>query len=66
MEKLLEAVERRGNGKAMIEGKNEEFILNSISCITNVLFYDTPQEPLFSDATRLHIFRSSKDFILAT
>ena len=24
--------------------KNEEFILNAISCITNILFYDIPQK----------------------
>ena len=33
--KLCEAVNRRS-----IE-QNEEFILNAISCVTNILYYDT-------------------------
>lgn len=35
IEKLCEAVNRRS-----IE-QNEEFILNAISCVTNILYYDT-------------------------
>jgi len=58
--KLCEAVNRRS-----IE-QNEEFILNAISCVTNILYYDTSQEPLFTDALRSKVFSSFKDFLLAT
>ena len=34
--KLVDAIDRRS-----LES-NEEFILNAISCITNLLFYDVP------------------------
>jgi hypothetical protein len=46
--------------------KNEEFILNAISCITNVLFYDVPSKELLNDEIRIAIFNSIKLYILAT
>jgi hypothetical protein len=45
---------------------NEEFILNAISCITNVLFYDVPSRELLNDEIRIAIFNSIKLYILAT
>jgi hypothetical protein len=45
---------------------NEEFILNAISCITNVLFYDVPNRELLNDEIRIAIFNSIKLYILAT
>ena len=38
--------------------KSEEFILNAVSCATNLLFYDTPNEKdqIFSHPLRLNIF----------
>jgi hypothetical protein len=33
--------------------KNEEFILNAISCTTNILFYDTAQLSILSNNTRI-------------
>jgi hypothetical protein len=36
---------------------NEEFILNAISCITNILFYDVPSQPLISDESRIVLFK---------
>ena len=46
--------------------KNEEFILNAISCITNVLFYDIPNKELLTNDIRIDIFNSIKLYILAT
>lgn len=46
--------------------KNEEFILNAISCITNLLFYDVPQRELLNNDIRIAIFNSIKLYILAT
>ena len=34
--------------------------------MTNILYYDTPQEPLLSDEMRSKIFVSFKNFLLAT
>lgn len=45
---------------------NEEFILNAISCITNVLFYDVPQKELLQNDIRINIFNSISMYILAT
>ena len=45
---------------------SEEFILNAISCITNVLFYDLPQNELLTNEIRTDIFNSIKLYILAT
>lgn len=60
IELVCEAVDRR-----TIE-QNEEFILNAISCVTNILYYDTAQEPLFTEQLRSRVFLSFKDFLLAT
>lgn len=57
---VCEAVDRR-----TIE-VNEEFILNAISCVTNILYYDTANEPLFTNELRRKVFFSFKDFLLAT
>jgi len=57
---VCEAVDRR-----TIEA-NEEFILNAISCVTNILYYDTANEPLFNNDLRRKVFFSFKDFLLAT
>lgn len=46
--------------------QNEEFILNAISCSTNVLFYDTQSNTLLSDAARKDLFHTCKPFLLAT
>lgn len=46
--------------------KNEEFILNAISCITNILFYDVPSAELLNNEIRAAIFQSIKLYILAT
>lgn len=40
--------------------QNEEFILNVISCMTNILFYDTPKQGILSMNTRIKIFNSIK------
>ena len=45
---------------------SEEFILNAISCITNILFYDLPQKELLTNEIRIEIFNSIKLYILAT
>lgn len=45
---------------------NEEFILNAISCLTNILFYDVPNRELLSNEIRINIFNSIKLYILAT
>ena len=57
---VCEAVDRR-----TIE-QNEEFILNAISCVTNILYYDTAQQPIFTEELRSKVFLSFKDFLLAT
>lgn len=46
--------------------KHEEFILNAISCITNILFYDVPSREILSTEIRISIFNSIKLYILAT
>jgi hypothetical protein len=48
--KTLDAISRR-----TIE-QNEEFVMNAISCLTNILFYDTPSTPVLTDETRRKIF----------
>jgi hypothetical protein len=37
---------------------SEEFILNSISCTTNILFYDTIQKQILTDDVRSQIFQA--------
>ena len=58
--KTLDAMTRR-----TLE-QNEEFILNAISCLTNILFYDTHTNAILSDEMRNKIFLSMKGYILAT
>ena len=57
---LVQAVDKR------TIDSNEEFILNAISCTTNLLFYDLPQRPILNDEIRISIFNSIKLYILAT
>ena len=45
---------------------NEEFILNGVSCLTNLIFYDLPSTNLLSDETRADIFHQVSGYILAT
>lgn len=48
-------------------GKSEEFILNSVSCATNLLFYDTPsKEVMFDEELRIKIFKAVKLYVLET
>jgi hypothetical protein len=46
---------------------NEEFILNGISCLTNILFYDTPlkdkSQELLNQQNRIGIFKVVNPFI---
>ena len=60
IEKICLAIDKRS-----IE-RNEEFILNAVSCVTNILYYDTAAEPLINHALRAKVFHSFKDFLLAT
>lgn len=60
MSTLVKAIDKR------TIDKNEEFILNAISCITNVLFYDIPNKELLTNDIRIDIFNSIKLYILAT
>lgn len=46
--------------------QNEEFILNAVSCITNILYYDTAQSPLFEPETRTAVFTAAKNYLLET
>ena len=48
--------------------KSEEFILNAVSCTTNLLFYDTPhsKEEMFDVVMRARIFKAMKNYILET
>ena len=57
---LCDAVNRR-----TIE-ENEEFVLNAVSCITNILYYDTAQKPLLTPELRGSVFNCVKNFLLAT
>lgn len=52
MSKIVAALKRKKISKS------EEFILNAVSCATNLLFYDTPNEKdqIFSPSLRLNIF----------
>ena len=56
--RLAESVSRRKPESA------EEFVLNSVSCITNVLFYDIPPSPLLSHPLRLQIYSCIKSLLL--
>ena len=57
---LCNAVNRR-----TIE-ENEEFVLNAVSCITNILYYDTAQTSLLTPEIRGNVFNCVKNFLLAT
>ena len=57
---LCKAVNRR-----TIE-ENEEFVLNAVSCITNILYYDTSQKSLLTPELRGNVFNCVKNFLLAT
>lgn len=46
--------------------QHEEFILNAISCTTNILFYDNPTVSIITDKTRIKLFQTLKQFLLAT
>ena len=48
--------------------KSEEFILNAVSCSTNLLFYDasSSENELFTQSLRLRIFNATKMYILET
>jgi len=64
VELMTDAIARR---KA--ESKTEEFLLNAISCLTNILFYDVPQGEaggLLADETRVRIFKGVGGFIYAS
>ena len=56
---LVKAIDKR-----TIE-TSEEFILNAISCITNLLFYDRPEQELLTYDIRVAIFNSIKLYMLA-
>lgn len=60
MTSLVQAIDKR------TIDNNEEFILNAISCLTNILFYDIPNRELLSNEIRINIFNSIKLYILAT
>jgi hypothetical protein len=62
MTKLCEAIQKRNLDD------NEEFLLNAVSCITNLLYYDTANMPLLTPEMRATIFSTlnSKQFLLAT
>lgn len=60
MNSLVKAIDKR------TIDNNEEFILNAISCLTNILFYDIPSRELLSNEIRINIFNSIKLYILAT
>ena len=46
--------------------KSEEFILNVVSCATNLLFYDIPtkEDSIFDYKLRIRIFNAVKMFVL--
>lgn len=44
----------------------EEFILNAISCTTNMLFYDAIKDPIIGHETRVKIFRAYHPYLLFT
>ena len=61
MVKMISALERKKIPSS------EEFILNAVSCATNMLFFDSPASTdLFPDALRVRIFRAVKLFTVET
>ena len=59
IEALCKAVDRRS-----LEA-NEEFILNAVSCITNILYYDTANDPIFTPECRSLVFSTVWKYLLA-
>lgn len=62
MTKMIAALKRKKIAKS------EEFILNAVSCATNLLFYDTPndKEQIFTAPLRMQIFTACHPYILET
>jgi hypothetical protein len=62
MTHMISALERKKIAKS------EEFILNAVSCSTNLLFYDASsnENELFTQSLRLRIFNATKMYILET
>ena len=47
--------------------KSEEFVLNAVSCATNLLFYDAPgKTDMFETKIRIRIFKSVRMYVLET
>ena len=46
--------------------QNEEFILNAVSCITNILYYDTASSPILTPELRSQVFGCVKKYLLET
>lgn len=46
--------------------QSEEFILNAISCTTNMLFYDAVKDPIIDQGTRVKIFKAYHPYLLYT
>ena len=65
---MISAIERK-----TLE-KSEEFILNAVSCATNLLFYDAPRREgdpqssgeIFGEDLRIRIFKAVKMYVLET
>ena len=62
MTQMIAALERKKIAKS------EEFILNAVSCATNLLFYDSSssESQLFTTSLRLRIFNATKIYVLET
>jgi hypothetical protein len=62
MTNMIAALERKKIAKS------EEFILNAVSCATNLLFYDSSSTDtqLFTTSLRLRIFNATKMYVLET
>lgn len=60
MGKLLTSIQKKNTANS------EEFIFNAISCATNLLFYDTPHQPLFTKDLRVQLFNTFKSYMLLT
>lgn len=56
--KVLDAILRKNINE------NEEFLLNAISCLTNLLFYDTPTNSIYDEKQRFKMFQAIKGFLL--
>jgi len=64
MTKMIATLERKKINKS------EEFILNAVSCATNLLFYDMTSSAdggeLFDHSLRVRIFNATKNYVLET